>query len=262
MWNFGPAMTTFATPELTASTADWSFGSIPPRTTRVVDHHLRGVGFDRRDELAPVVEQTVDVREEDELVRRERDGHGRRGRVGVDVEQLSAPAESDRADDREHAARHDGADERGVRPGDLSDHPERDAFDRRVDVGRDACRRPRRRIRRPETPAAVSSATSVLLTIPARTSTTISSVGSSVMRSPLCVRFSMPSAARAESIFFPPPWTMTTCSPAFQAFAIAVMARLRSEASSRMLPPSLMTVGPVPTMVTRVPPFRRTGTSG
>ena len=58
------------------------------------------------------------------------------------------------------------------------------------------------------TPAATSAATNRVLTAPASTATTISSVASSVIRRPSTCRFSMPAALSAASISLPPPWTI------------------------------------------------------
>ena len=73
---------------------------------------------------------------------------------------------------------------------------------------------PRRSVRPSAPPAAVSAATRRVFTAPARTETTRSSVGPSVMRRPSTLPLEIPAAFSAASIARPPPCTITSGSAA------------------------------------------------
>ena len=136
-----------------------------------------------------------------------------RERVGVDVQQPAIATETDARDHRHETA----AEERvqhahvGVFPRN-ADRTERHHAAVHGAMRRRDVRQSTRRVRsgQPDgaTPAVVSAATNRVLITPARTDTTTSNVGSSVIRSPSICRFSMPAAFSAASISLPPPWTI------------------------------------------------------
>ncbi len=95
------------------------------------------------------------------------------------------------------------------------------------------------------TPAAESVATNRVLTTPASTETTTSSVGSSVMRRPSTCRFSMPASFSAASISLPPPCTMTNGVPVAAICAIEATRAFIRDASSSSSPPNFRTTGAV-----------------
>ncbi len=218
------------------------------------EHRFDTDGVEVRHDVAVVIEQAGDIGDEVQRRRAESNGDRRGGGVGVDVEQRAVrdPARSStrRAAGRRRAS---PAGERRLPPVTWPTLPRSTPS---IGSCCSAMSVPPSHPLMPaaRTPRAVSSATSILFTWPPSTETTICNVASSVMRSPACVRFSIPAFASAASMCFPPPCTSTSSSPAFQRSTIAVTAFARRCGSSRSDPPSLITF-------TAVPPSRDSRTS-
>ena len=138
-------------------------------------------------------------------------------RIGVHVEQPAVVVGADARDDRHEAV----ADQRRAaaacptRSLGTPTRPRSTIRPSTVRWGGAASDSPHARVRagqpdRGARPPASSAATNRVLTAPASTETTTSSVGSSVIRSPSTCRFSMPAALSAASISLPPPCTTTS----------------------------------------------------
>ena len=99
-------MWTLRTPRSSVSRQAWTLGIMPESIAPLAINSLGLVGRQRMDQRVGVVlvaADAVDVAEIDQFLGLQRLGHGRGGRVGVDVQLLAVLGDAHRGDDRHDA---------------------------------------------------------------------------------------------------------------------------------------------------------------
>ena len=187
----------------------------------------------RRDQLLVLVEHTRHVGQHQQPRRVQRAGHRRRHRIGIDVVGLAVRIDADRRDHRHQPAAGQGMDHPRIDRGRLADEAE---VERPLDVAVRVlfvrCSL-RARIIPPSlpqmptarAPARVISPATYLLTVPASTISTTSTIAASVTRSP---SMKVDWIARRLSIALicgPPPCTTTGLMPTCFSNAISLPKR-------------------------------------